>query len=78
MDNWNDHSNDSLDDADLLARESEQRSDFRRLEQAEPRFRYTTYGIIRASPALIASWERWWKTNLAARMRGIITRTLGR
>lgn len=71
-------SNDQLDDADLLTREQEQRADFRRREQAEPQFRHTTYGIVRGSPALIASWERWWKTNLDARLRGLMTRVLGR
>lgn len=70
--------NDFLDDADLLSREKHQRADFRRLEQEEPHFRDTTYGLVRGSPALIESWERWWKTNLAARMRGLMTRTLGR
>ena len=71
-------SNDQLDDRQLLAREQDERDDFRRLEQREPHFRDTTYGVVRASPALVASWERWSKTNLAARMRGILTRTLGR
>ena len=70
--------NDLLDDADLLSRERDQRDDFKRLEREEPRFRDTTYGVVRGSPALIESWERWWKTNLAARVRGLLTRTLGR
>lgn len=73
-----DQSSDDLDDTELLEREQDDRDDFRRLEQEEPRFRDTTYGVVRGSPALIASWERWWKTNLAARMRGLLSRTLGR
>ena len=71
-------SNDHLDDAGLLSRENDQRADFRRLEQSEPHFRDTTYGIVQGSPALIESWQRWWKTHLDARLRGIMTRTLGR
>lgn len=72
------NSSDDLDDTELLARERDDRADFRRWEEAEPHYRDTTYGVIHGSPGLIASWERWWKTNLAARMRGILTRTLGR
>ena len=71
-------SNDQLDDTQLLAREQDERDDFRKRQQEEPRFETTTYGVVRGSPALIASWERWWNTNLAARMRGILTRTIGR
>lgn len=73
-----DDTNDQLDDAELLAREQDDRDDFQRRRQEEPRFDTTTYGVVRGSPGLVASWERWWKTNLAARMRGILTRTVGR
>lgn len=73
-----DQGSDQLDDTELLAREQDERADFRRLEQEEPQLRDTTFGVVRGSPALIESWERWWRTNLAARMRGIMTRTLGR
>lgn len=69
---------DELNDRELLAQEQEDREDFRRREAAEPQRRGTTYGVMRGSPALLASWERWWQTNLAARMRGILSRTLGR
>ena len=77
---YDDHnqSNDQLDDAELLSRERDQRDDFRRLEQEEPHFRDTTYGIVRGSSALIESWERWWRTNQDARLRGIMRRVLGR
>lgn len=73
-----DSTNDELDDTELLAREQDDRDDFRRRQEEEPRFDTATYGVVRGSPSLIASWERWWKTNLAARMRGIMTRTIGR
>ena len=78
MNSHDGESNDELDDTQLLAREQDDHDDFRRRQQEEPRFGNTTYGVGRGSPALIASWERWWKTNLAARMRGILTRTRGR
>ena len=78
MQRYDDRSTDQLDDRELLAREQAHREDFRRQEAAEPQPRGTTYGPMRGSPALLASWERWWKTNLAARMRGILTRTMGR
>lgn len=70
-------STDHLDDAELLARESTDRDEFKRLEQAEPQFRDTTYGQVRGSSALVLSWERWWSTNAAARLRGLLTRTIG-
>ncbi|MGH7638107.1 MAG: hypothetical protein ACREOK_10695 [Gemmatimonadaceae bacterium] len=75
---YDDESNDQLDDTQLLAREQDERDDYRRRRQEEPRFHTTTFGVVRGSPALIESWERWWKTNLAARMRGILTRGIGR
>jgi hypothetical protein len=71
-------STDHLDDTELLAQEQEDRDDFRRRAAVEPQDHGTTDGVARGSPALVAAWERWWRTNLAARMRGILTRTLGR
>lgn len=69
--------NDDLNDTQLLELEAEQRNAFRELERDDPRTRDTTYGSLRGSPALVESWERWWKTNLAARVRGILTRSIG-
>lgn len=69
-----DDSTDNLSDAQLLARESMQHREYSRLEARDPRFRDTTYGVVRGSKALIDAWERWWKTNLAARARGILKR----
>ena len=71
-------SNEDLDDTALLQRELDQRNSFERIEAAEPRFRDTTYGMVPGAPALVESWERWWKTNLAARVRGILNRTSDR
>lgn len=69
---------DHLDDAQLLAREIVQRDEFKRLEAEVPQFRDTTYGIVRGSKALLESWERWWRTHAAARLRGIVGRHVGR
>ena len=72
-----DDDTEQLDDAALLARESRERTEVKRLEEREPRFRDTTYGLLRGSPALVRSWERWWRTNAAARLRGLLNRTIG-
>jgi hypothetical protein len=68
---------DILDDAQLLAKESIERQEFLELEQKEPWFRDTTYGLLRGSGVLVESWERWWKTNFAARTRGLLTCPIG-
>lgn len=67
---------DHLDDSELLAREALQRDEFKRLEERE-QFRDTTYGIPRGSAALVESWDRWLRTNVAARLRGLLTRGMG-
>ena len=69
---------DELDDAQLLERERSDRAEFRRLQAEQPRFRDTTFGVVRGSALLVSAWERWWDTNLAARMRGILGRTIER
>jgi hypothetical protein len=71
-------SNDNLNDAQLLEREWLQRDEFERLQKLEPESRGTTYGPGRGSSALVHAWERWWQTNFAARMRGILERVIGR
>jgi hypothetical protein len=78
MDNKAPDGTDHLDDAQLLAREIVQRDEFKRLEEQEPRFRDTTYGVFNGSMALTESWERWWRTHAAARLRGIVGRHFGR
>lgn len=72
--NSDDTSTDDLDDTALLAQEAKEHAEFTRMEQAEPRFRDTTYGLVRGSTALVLSWERWWRTNTAARLRGLLGR----
>ena len=70
--------NDQLNDAQLLEREWLLRDEFERLRGQESRSRGTTYGPIRHSSALVSAFERWWETNLAARMRGILKRIIAR
>ena len=53
-----DSTNDELDDAELLAREQDDRDDFQRRQQEEPRYDTTTYGVVRATPSLNADGER--------------------
>ena len=72
------HATNHLDDAELLSREMVEHDEFKRLEEQEPRFRDTTYGIIHGSRALMDSWERWWHTNAAARLRGLLPRGIGK
>ena len=74
MRHTDDDSTDQLDDTQLLHAEQEQRDDYTRLQRQEPHLRDTTYGLFKGSAALVASWERWSITNLAARMRGILGR----
>lgn len=69
-----DDSTDHLDDAQLLQMEQLHRDYYAQLQRQEPQLRDTTYGLLNGSKALVTSWERWWNTNLAARMRGIIGR----
>ena len=67
-----DRPTDQLDDAQLLVAEQSLRDAYDRLRRQESHD--TTYRSKKGSPALITAWERWWKTNLAARLRGILSR----
>jgi hypothetical protein len=78
MDTQGDNGTDHLDDRQLLAKESTQRDEFHRLEREQPQLRDTTYGPRPGTHALIMAWEQWWKTKLAARARGILSRSFGR
>ena len=74
MPHTDDDSTDHLDDTQLLDMEQSHRDDYTRLQREQPHLRDTTYGMMKGSAALVAAWERWWTTNLAARMRGILGR----
>lgn len=67
--------NDELDDTALLARESDQRREFLHLKRSEPHVRDTTYRVITASRELLRAWDRWTRTSLAVRLRGLLPRT---
>lgn len=69
-----DESNESLSDNDLLNREADQRDEFRRLEESEPHLRDTTYRVMSGSRALLHAWDRWSRTSVAARLRGLLPR----
>ena len=69
---------DGLDDTQLIAREAHDRDTYQQLEREQPQFRDTTYGLVRGSRELVDAWERWRITNLAARVRGLVSRSLGR
>jgi hypothetical protein len=73
-----DDSTDQLDDAQLMTRELRQHDEFERIGRADPRFRDTTYGRVHGSVKLVEAWNRWWKTNVAARARGLVSRGSGR
>jgi len=74
MDETGDNSTDHLDDTELLEMERVHRNDYDRLHSQEPDRRDTTYGLIKGSVGLLASFDRWRTTHLAARLRGIIGR----
>ena len=65
-------SNDNLDDSGLLLREAHDLQEYQQLAREQPHYRDTTYGLIHGSSALVSAWERWWGTNMAARLRGLL------
>jgi hypothetical protein len=67
-------SNESLSDDELLDREAAQRDDFLRREVDEPHLRDTTYRLMQGSRDLLLAWEQWLRTNVAVRLRGLISR----
>lgn len=70
----NGNANENLEDDDLLDRESSERREYLRLERREPHLRNTTYRALNASRALMRAWERWSRTSLAVRLRGLLPR----
>jgi hypothetical protein len=67
-----DKSTNSLSDAELLDREAQQRDEFLRLEEFEPQLRDTTYRMVVGSRPLIHAWDRWTRTSVAVRLRGLL------
>lgn len=73
MDETGDNASDHLDDTELLEMERAHRHDYDRLNSQEPDRSGATHPI-KGSPMLLASFDRWRTTHLAARLRGIIGR----
>ena len=68
------NSNDELDDATLLDREESERREYNRLEEREPHLRDTNYRELTGSKLLLHAWERWNRTTIAVRLRGLLSR----
>jgi hypothetical protein len=66
--------NDELSDDALVEREHSERREYMRLEQREPHLRETTYRALTGSKALLHAWERWSRTSIALRLRGLLAR----
>ena len=68
------NSNDELSDDSLLQREASERREYMRLEAKEPHLRDTHYRELTGSKPLLHAWERWSRTSLAVRIRGLLSR----
>jgi hypothetical protein len=68
------NANDELTDDALVQREDSERREYMRLEQREPHLRDTTYRELTGSKGLLRAWERWSRTNVAMRLRGLLSR----
>ncbi|MGH7678415.1 MAG: hypothetical protein ACRENU_08125 [Gemmatimonadaceae bacterium] len=68
------NSNDELTDDSLQQREASERREYMRLEAREPHLRDTNYRELTGSKALLHAWERWSRTSLAMRLRGLLSR----
>ena len=68
------NANEELPDDALLHREESERREYMRLEDKEPHLRDTNYQELKASPPLLHAWDRWWKTKILARARGLLPR----
>ena len=71
----NGNANDELTDDALLDREASERREYLRLEEREPHLREASYRQLTGSTALLHAWERWSRTDLAVRLRGLFTRS---
>jgi len=68
------NANEELSDDALQQREASERREYLRLENREPHLRDTNYRELTGSKALLHAWERWSSTNLALRLRGLLSR----
>jgi hypothetical protein len=70
----NGNDNDELSDDALVDREESERREYMRLEQREPHLRDTNYRQLTGSKALLHAWDRWSRTSIALRLRGLLAR----
>ncbi len=63
--------NQHLDDDDLVRREMAEGREYHRLWDRERRASQTTYQTFPVSRLLMHAWDRWNRTRLAVRMRGL-------
>lgn len=68
------NANDELSDEALVEREHADRREYMRLEKRESHLRDTNYRELKGSKALLHAWERWSRTSLALRLRGLLAR----
>ena len=68
------NSNEELNDDALQQREASERREYLRLQDREPHLRDTNYRELTASKALMHAWERWSRTSLMLKLRGILSR----
>ena len=68
------NSNEELNDDALQQREASERREYERLEEREPHLRDTNYRELTGSKPLLHAWERWSKTSLMLKLRGLLSR----
>ena len=68
------NSNEELTDDALLQREESERREYNRLAKREPHLRDTNYRVLAGSKSLLHAWERWSRTDLMVRLRGLLRR----
>lgn len=66
--------NAELSDDALVDREASERREYVRLQDREPHLRDTNYRELTGSNSLMHAWARWSRTNVAMRLRGLLTR----
>jgi hypothetical protein len=66
--------NDELTDDALQQREASERREYIRLGEKEPHLRDTNYRELTGSKELMHAWDRWRITNIAMRLRGLLSR----
>lgn len=68
------NANEELTDDALLQREESERREYIRLKEREPHLRDTSYRELTGSKPLMHAWERWSRTNLMVKFRGLLSR----